>query len=60
MVVERQTSTTNFSKKIDHQISNPMDQSELIQMFFWKGEIMTKAEQFEKAWRIDVKKMTLL
>ena len=33
MVVERQTSTTNFSKKIDHQISNPMDQSELIQMF---------------------------
>ena len=33
MVVERQTSTTNFNKKIDHQISNQMDQSELIQLF---------------------------
>jgi len=36
-----------------------MDQSELIQMFFWKGETRTKAEQFEKAWRIDVKNLIL-
>ena len=36
MVVERQTSATNFSKKIDHQISNLMDKLELIQMFAGK------------------------
>ena len=36
MVVERQTSAFNFSEKIDHRISNPMDKLELIQMFAGK------------------------
>ena len=33
MVVERQTSTTNFSKKLDHWIPNMIDRSGLMQMF---------------------------
>ena len=33
MVVERQTSTTNFSKKLDHWIRNPIDRSGLMQVF---------------------------
>ena len=33
MVVERQTNTTNFSKKLDHWIPNMIDRSGLMQVF---------------------------
>ena len=33
MVVERQTSTTNFSKKLDHWIPNMIDRLGLMRMF---------------------------
>ena len=33
MVVELQTSTTNFSKKLDHWIPNMIDRSGLMQVF---------------------------